>query len=158
MRIEDTWHGTISKPWDTCYWQLVHLEHEYSSYQVQTALDYCNMYANVTTTFSGRIVVKNIITWPAWYILVHPPQFSREVVTSPDYIFSQSSLIKMIMTQTYMMMGPSAEGCHRPGSLCPALSKLQPSTTISIRTWERRRERRIQLPNLHLSGRRSRRR
>ena len=45
------------------------------------------MYA---TAFSGRIVVKNIITWPAWYILVHPPQFSSEVVTSPDDIFSKS--------------------------------------------------------------------
>ena len=72
------------------------------------------MYA---AAFSGRIVVKNIITWPAWYILVHPPQFSSEVVTSPDDIFSKSRVWLYWKWLKLTWCWSPAEGCYRPGSL-----------------------------------------
>ena len=74
------------------------------------------MYANVTTS-------KNI-SWTnsckqyyltAWDILVHPPEFSSEVMTTPDHILSQSGVwLKWNWLFKLTRCLSSAEGCHPP--------------------------------------------
>ena len=128
LGTEDTWHGTIGRPyWEhQPHWQLVHLDHEYSSYQVLTALDYCNMYANVTTS--------KTIFWMNSYLYVACRDLACVIsstvlgqlwgcVSTWSHFQLERSFIKMIMTQTYMSLR-AATG-QAPSSQPPSTCRNQ---------------------------------